>query len=183
MCGLRAIEGRGAARMQKGFLRAANRRAPETPRPGRPVCEAKLVTRTGLALSIGSGFVENPVGRMPYKVPQDSELPGAARLFPRLKKAFGGFAFCALLDRRYCNETGFALCEANGRPFLITLNEEDDNDGELKTKAFARRSTQDSGWSTPTPNGPPRPRAFISFSKSHTSSRKCSNATAGQREP
>jgi hypothetical protein len=88
----------------------------------RPVCEAKLVTRTGLALSVGSEFVENPPGFDP-KDTQDSELPAAERLFPRVKKAFGGFAFCALLDARYCNETGFSLCETNDWRFLITLKE------------------------------------------------------------
>ena len=67
--------------------------------------------------------MENPVGRMLDKCTQDSELPAAARLLPRLKKRFPGFAFCALLDSRYCSETGFALCEANDWPFLITLTE------------------------------------------------------------
>ena len=36
----------------------------------RPVCEAKLLTRTGLALSLGSEFVENPL---------DGPLPGTPR--------------------------------------------------------------------------------------------------------
>ena len=89
----------------------------------RPVCEAKLVTRTGLALSVGSEFVENPPGLDPVQDTQDSELPAAGRLFPRLKNAFPGFAFCALLDARYCNETGFALCEENDWRFIITLKE------------------------------------------------------------
>ena len=89
----------------------------------RPVCEAKLVTRTGLALSIGSEFVENPPDFDRSHDTQDSELPAAERLFPRVKAAFGGFAFCALLDARYCNETGFALCEKNDWRFLITLKE------------------------------------------------------------
>jgi len=88
----------------------------------RPVCEAKLVTRTGLALSVGSEFVENPPGLNPGQA-QDSELPAAERLFPRVKAAFRGFAFCALLDARYCNETGFSLCEKNDWRFLITLKE------------------------------------------------------------
>lgn len=88
----------------------------------RPVCEAKLVTRTGLALSLGSEFVENANGLDP-KEPQDSELPAAERLFPKVKAAFPGFAFCALLDARYCNETGFTLCEKNDWRFIITLKE------------------------------------------------------------
>jgi len=89
----------------------------------RPACEAKLVTRTGLALSLGTEFVENKPGLDPSKDTQDSELPAAERLFPRVKKAFPGFAFCALLDARYCNETGFALCEKNDWRFLIPLKE------------------------------------------------------------
>jgi hypothetical protein len=89
----------------------------------RPACDAKLVTRTGLALSIGTEFVENPPGVDPKKDAQDSELPAAERLFPRVKNAFPGFAFCALLDARYCNETGFALCEKNDWRFIITLKE------------------------------------------------------------
>ena len=89
----------------------------------RPVCEAKLVTRSGLALSIGSEFVENPPGRDPAAETQDSELPAAARLLPRLKAAFPGYAVCALLDSRYCNETGFDLCERNGWRFIVTLKQ------------------------------------------------------------
>jgi hypothetical protein len=89
----------------------------------RPVCEAKLVSRTGLALSIGSEFVENPPGLDPAKDTQDSELPAAERLFGDVKTAFPGFAFCALLDSRYCNDTGFALCRKNDWRFLITLKE------------------------------------------------------------
>ena len=70
----------------------------------RPVCEAKLVTHTGLALSLGSEFVENPPGLDPATDTQNSELPAAGRLFERLKIAFPGFAFCALLDSHYCYE-------------------------------------------------------------------------------
>ena len=67
--------------------------------------------------------MENPPGFDPEKDPQDSELPAAERRFPRVKGAFGGFAFCALLDARYCSETGFALCEKNDGRCLITLQE------------------------------------------------------------
>jgi len=88
----------------------------------RPVCEAKLVTRAGLALSLGSEFVENPLDGGTDNV-QDSELPAAARLGARLKQAFPGFAFCALLDARYANDTGFSLCAQNGWHFIISLQE------------------------------------------------------------
>jgi len=90
----------------------------------RPVCEAKIVTRSGLALSVGSEFVENPPGFDPDGgVPQDSELPAAVRLFHRVKEAFPGFSFCVLLDARYCNETAFAACKKLDWRFLITLKE------------------------------------------------------------
>jgi len=89
----------------------------------RPVCEAKLVTHTGLALSVGSEFVENPPGMDPATDTQDSELPAAERLSERVKNAFPGFAFCALLDSRYCNKTGFAMCRKNDWRFIITLKE------------------------------------------------------------
>lgn len=65
--------------------------------------------------------MENPPDFDPAKGAQDSELPAAERLFPRVKAAFPGFPFCALLDARYCNETGFSLCEKNDWRFLITL--------------------------------------------------------------
>ena len=86
----------------------------------RPTLDAKLVTRTGLALSIGTEFVENPTA---FPDVQDSELPAAERLLPRVKNAFHGYAFCALLDGRYANETGFPLCEQNDWRFIITLKE------------------------------------------------------------
>ena len=89
----------------------------------RPVCEAKLLTRTGLALSLGSEFLENPPHGPAPGVPQDSELPAAGRLFPAVKAAFGGFAFCALLDARHANETSMGYCEANKWRFIITLKE------------------------------------------------------------
>ena len=89
----------------------------------RPVCEAKLVTNKGHALSVGSEFVENPPGLDPAKDTQDSELPAARRLARQVKTAFPGFPFCALLDARYCNETGFAMCRENDWRFIITLKE------------------------------------------------------------
>jgi len=90
----------------------------------RPACEAKLITRNGMALSFGSEFVENPAGFDPEGgIPQDSELPAAQRLFAGVKEAFPGFPFCLLLDSRYCNETTFALCQEYDWRFIITLKE------------------------------------------------------------
>lgn len=87
----------------------------------RPVVEAKLVTRTGLALSLGSEFVENPLG--PPPAVQNSELPAAHALLRRVHAAFPALPVCALLDSRYANEPTFALCDALHWRFLITLQE------------------------------------------------------------
>jgi len=91
----------------------------------RPVCEAKLVTRTGLALSVGSEFVENVKRKdqsdEQYK--QDCEKKATRRLFPRLKKALSGFAICVLLDSLHCDEPTFQMCQANDWRFIITLKE------------------------------------------------------------
>jgi hypothetical protein len=88
----------------------------------RPVEEAKLVTPTGLALSVGSEFVENPLDR-PGTDPQDSELPAAARLFPKVKASFPRLPVCVLLDSRYANETGLTLCGDNDWRHIMTLKE------------------------------------------------------------
>lgn len=90
----------------------------------RPTVEGKLLTRTGLALSIGSEFVENPADFDPEgDTPQDSELPAAMRLFAHIKEAYPRYPFCLLLDARYCNETTFALCQQYDWRFIITLKE------------------------------------------------------------
>jgi hypothetical protein len=79
----------------------------------RPVCEAKLVTRTGLALSVGSEFVQNGPGpaQSDEQDKQDCEQKAMRRLLPRVKEAFPGLAFCLLADSLHCNEPTFRLCQ------------------------------------------------------------------------
>jgi hypothetical protein len=91
----------------------------------RPVCEAKLVTRTGLALSVGSEFVENVPrkGQSDEQYKQDCEQKAMRRLLPRVKKAFPGLAFCLLLDSLHCNEPTFRLCQEYDWRFIIVLKE------------------------------------------------------------
>jgi hypothetical protein len=91
----------------------------------RPVCEAKLVTRNGLALSVGTEFVENlpRADQTDEQYKQDCEQKAFQRLFPIVKGRFPGFSFCVLLDSLHCNETGFSLSEANDWRFIITLKE------------------------------------------------------------
>ncbi len=92
----------------------------------RPVLEAKLVTRTGLALSVETEFLENRPRReketeKDYK--QDCELKGAYRLLPRLKGAFPKLSVCLLADGLYAGEPFFALADRLGWHFLVVLAE------------------------------------------------------------
>ena len=91
----------------------------------RPVMEAKLVTRTGLALSVGSEFVENVPrqGQSDDRYKQDCELKALPRLLARLKKDFPGLAVCLLLDSLHCNGPTFRLCRVHDWRFLIVLKE------------------------------------------------------------
>ena len=106
-------------------------------RANRPVLEAKLVTRTGLALSVETEFIENP--RSPdqseedYK--QDCEVNGAKRLLPRLKGQFPALPICLLLDSLYAGEPLFALCEDYDWRFLVVLK-----DGSIPTAQREFRS-------------------------------------------
>jgi hypothetical protein len=91
----------------------------------RPVSEAKLVTRTGLALSVGSEFVQNVPrkGQSQEKYKQDCEQKATRRLLPQVRKHLSGFALCLLLDSLHCNEPTFRWCQQNDCRFIITLKE------------------------------------------------------------
>ncbi len=91
-----------------------------------PVLEAKLVTPTGLALSLASEFIENPPGRTPVdyqKQKQDCELKAFDRLAGTLKAAFPQLRLCLLFDSLYgCGRT-FALCQQYHWHFVVTFKE------------------------------------------------------------
>ena len=91
----------------------------------RPVVEAKLVTRTGLAFSVETEFVENVrrEGQSEEDYKQDCEIKGAKRLLPRLKEAFPALPICLLLDSLYAAEPIFALCGQHQWRFIIVLKE------------------------------------------------------------
>jgi len=84
------------------------------------VLEAKLVTPQGLAISIGSEFIENAD---PKATKQDCELKAFARLAPRLKKDFPQLLLCLCLDGLYANGTALDLCEKNHWMYFITFKE------------------------------------------------------------
>ena len=84
------------------------------------VLEAKLVTPDGLAISIGSEFIENAD---PGATKQDCELKAFARLAEQLHKDFPQLRLCLLLDALYANGTVFSLCERYRWNFIITFKQ------------------------------------------------------------
>ena len=90
------------------------------------VLEAKLVTTTGLAISLASEFIENDPGRDYEK--QDCEQKAFVRLAAKIKKYFSRLPVCILGDGLYPNNTVFDICLKNSWQFIITLK-----DGNLKT--------------------------------------------------
>lgn len=90
------------------------------------VLEAKLVTSSGLTISLASEFIENQPGRDYEK--QDCEQKAFARLAVKIKKYFPRLPICILADGLYPNKTMFKICRDNNWRFIITLK-----DGNLKT--------------------------------------------------
>ncbi len=90
------------------------------------VLEAKIVTSTGLSISLASEFIENDPGRDYEK--QDCEQKAFARLAVKIKKYFPRLPICILADGLYPNNTVFDICARNDWKFIITLK-----DGNLRT--------------------------------------------------
>jgi len=90
------------------------------------VLEAKIVTSSGLAISLASEFIENVPGRDYEK--QDCEQKAFVRLAEKIKTYFPRLPICILADGLYPNNTVFDICEDNGWLFIITLK-----DGSLKS--------------------------------------------------
>lgn len=91
-----------------------------------PVLEAKLLTSTGLAISLASEFIENPPGRTPddyQKLKQDCELAAFDRLAATLKTAFPQLRLCLTADSLYGCGRFFAVCQAQHWHFVVTFKE------------------------------------------------------------
>lgn len=84
------------------------------------VLEAKLVTPAGLALSVGSEFIENTD---PQASKQDCELKAFRRLAARLAQDFPQLRMCLLLDGLYANGTALDICEQHDWKYIITFKE------------------------------------------------------------
>jgi hypothetical protein len=89
------------------------------------VLEAKLVTKSGFALSLASEWIENPAGEFDK---QDCERKAFVRLAEKLKKYFPRLPICLLADGLYPNKTVFDICQDYNWKFIISLQ-----DKSLKT--------------------------------------------------
>jgi len=85
-----------------------------------PALEAKLVTSSGLAFSIGTEFIHNPE---PNPSKQDCELKGFVRLAEQIKTKYPQLRLCFLFDGLYANGTVFDICCKNGWTFIVTFKE------------------------------------------------------------
>ena len=81
------------------------------------VPEAKLVTATGLALSIETEFILNSDGA----TKQDCELAAFYRLAERLKKRFPQLAICLLLDSLYAAGPVMDIAEKYGWGYITVF--------------------------------------------------------------
>ncbi len=95
-----------------------------------PVLEAKIVHPSGLALSIGTEFIENPLPQpgtdpsslVDYQaVKQDCELKAFLRLAAQLKKAFPQTPFCLAADSLLACGPVLTLCEQHNWSYVLTF--------------------------------------------------------------
>ena len=92
------------------------------------VLEAKLLGPAGVVVSLGSEFIDNAdaqdsAGKGAEEVKQDCELKAAARLLPRIKKAYPQLAFVLAVDNLYCCGAFFTLAQELGWSFVATFKE------------------------------------------------------------
>lgn len=88
-----------------------------------PVLEAKIVSPEGLALSIGSEFIENPTGWEQQEIKQDCEQRAFRRLLPRIRKAFRRTHMCLLLDGGFLSQNVVKLAREARVHFIITFKD------------------------------------------------------------
>lgn len=90
------------------------------------VLEAKLVTASGLSISIASEWIANDTERNFNK--QDCEMKAFQRIAVKLKKYFPRLPVCILADGLYPNATFMQTCADNGWQYIAMLK-----DDSLKT--------------------------------------------------
>ena len=86
------------------------------------VVEAKLITSSGLAISLGSEWVQNLGDRNFDK--QDCEKRAFERLAKKIKRFFPRLPICILADGLYPNKTFMETCRDNGWSFIVVLKDD-----------------------------------------------------------
>jgi hypothetical protein len=90
-----------------------------------PVLEAKLITTSGLAISLATEWMVNPDGEYDK---QDCEYKAFVRLAAQLKQQYPRLPLCLTADGLYPSEGFFELCRQQGWAFILTFQ-----DGNLPT--------------------------------------------------
>jgi hypothetical protein len=85
------------------------------------VVEAKLVTSSGLSLSLASEWMTNEEERNFDK--QDCEQRAFERLAQKLKGYFPRLPICILADGLYPHQTFMKICQDNGWAFMVVLKD------------------------------------------------------------
>jgi hypothetical protein len=91
------------------------------------VLEAKLITPTGLAISLATEWIANPPGAYDQ---QDCERKAFERLAAQLKQRYPRLPICLTADGLYPYHGFFARCQAHGWAFIVTFK-----DGNLPSAA------------------------------------------------
>lgn len=110
------------------------------------VLEAKLVTPTGLVVSVMSEFIENPEddpAKSAKERKQDCELKAFYRLAPRLKARFPRLPLLLAMDGLYAVGPVFALCRGYSWKFMITLSDDQLSTVNEEFESLAARSPAD----------------------------------------
>jgi len=86
------------------------------------VLEAKLVTTSGLSISIASEWIANDAERNFNK--QDCEMKAFERIAVKLKKYFPRLPVCILADGLYPNDTFMKTCASNDWQYIVMLKDD-----------------------------------------------------------
>jgi hypothetical protein len=90
------------------------------------VVEAKLVTSSGICISIGSEWVTNKSdgnGKDKEYDKQDCEQRAFARLALKIKGYYPRLPVCILADGLYPNKTFMDICQNNGWAYIVVLKD------------------------------------------------------------
>jgi len=103
------------------------------------VLEAKRVTRSGLAVSLMTEFIENSD---PHATKQDCELAAFYRLSRRLKQRFPRLPLLLTLDGLFAGGPTFQLCQQYGYALMVVLKDSDLPSANAEFESLAKLQTE-----------------------------------------